>query len=322
MRLEQIQAFLTVAETGSFQKAAKQCGVTQSTVSRQIQALEEELGLLLFHRGIPARLTVGGDRILPHARKIGQEWAQAREVARHLLGGEQQELCVAAIHSACAQHLPPVLQQFCRDFPQVQLRVTALGSDRALKVLNDGLVDLAIVMNDRRFTMRSELEVAVLFEEPVSVLMAANHPLSGRDLVSVRELSPYPQAVFKDGYGMQRLVRETFEREALPVRAVLELNMPEAFRGVVRQGEWLALLPESALTDARKDRALAVLPVCLGSREAPVWLKREVVMATTKDRLQFPPVARFWELALQHVRPSWQFPIVPFELPTKVLAGL
>ena len=321
MRLEQIQAFLAVAETGSFQKASRRRGVTQSTVSRQIQALEEELGLPLFHRGTPAKPTVGGERVLPHARKICQEWAQAREVARHLLAGEQQELCVAAIHSACAHHLPPVLQQFCREFPQVQLRVTALGSDRALKVLNDGLVDLAIVMNDRRFLMRSELEVKVLFEEPVSVLMAAEHPLSGCGSLSVRELAPYPQAVFKDGYGMQRLVRETFDREALSVNAVLELNMPEAFRGVVRQGEWLALLPESALADARRDATLAVLPVCFGSRESPVWLKREVVMATTKDRLQLPPVSRFWDLALQHVRPNWQLPIALSNSPKQILAN-
>ncbi|MEG3978197.1 LysR family transcriptional regulator, partial [Microcoleus sp. herbarium8] len=50
MRLEQLQAFLSVAETGSFQQAARKCGVTQSTISRQVQGLEAEVGLSLFHR--------------------------------------------------------------------------------------------------------------------------------------------------------------------------------------------------------------------------------------------------------------------------------
>ncbi len=61
MRLEQLQAFLSVAETGSFQQAARKCGVTQSTISRQVQGLEAEVGLSLFHRTAHAKLTVGGE---------------------------------------------------------------------------------------------------------------------------------------------------------------------------------------------------------------------------------------------------------------------
>lgn len=60
MRLEQLQAFLAIAETGSFQQAARKCGVTQSTISRQIQALEGDLGLELFHRNRSGEADVGG----------------------------------------------------------------------------------------------------------------------------------------------------------------------------------------------------------------------------------------------------------------------
>ena len=149
MRLEQLQAFLAVTQTGSFQQAARKCGVTQSTISRQVQGLEAEVGLSLFHRTPHAKLTVGGERLLPHARKICQSWQNAAEELGDLLAGKQPELCVAAIHSVCAAYLPPVLQKFCHEYPNVQLRVTSLGSDRALKVLKDGLVDIAIVMNNR-----------------------------------------------------------------------------------------------------------------------------------------------------------------------------
>ncbi len=97
MRLEQLEAFLAVAESGSFQQAARECGCSQPTISRQIQALEEQLGLLLFHRSAQARLTVGGERLLPRARRICQEWSQAREDLHGLLAGHQRELCVAAI---------------------------------------------------------------------------------------------------------------------------------------------------------------------------------------------------------------------------------
>ena len=102
--------------------------------------------------------------------------------------------------------LPSVLQQFRDDYPQVQMRVTALGSDRALKVLRDGLVDVAVVMDNPRLTSNSELYIEPLYEEPVEVLMGARHPLTQFDTIPWNELTLYPQVVFKDGYGMQRLV--------------------------------------------------------------------------------------------------------------------
>jgi DNA-binding transcriptional LysR family regulator len=118
---------------------------------------------------------VGGERFWPYARNC-QTWENAQAELDDLLRGKQPELCVAAVHSVCSSYLPPVLQRFCRVYPETQLRVTSLGSDRALKVLKDGLVDIAIVMNNPAFTTSSELLVDVLYEEPIKVLMAQDHP--------------------------------------------------------------------------------------------------------------------------------------------------
>lgn len=304
MRLEQLQAFLAVAETGSFQQASQRCGVTQSAISRQIQGLESDLGVSLFHRASQAKLTVAGDRLLPRAKKICQEWQNAVQDLSDLVAGKQPELCVAAIHSLCAYHLPPILQKFCQDYPDVQLRVTALGSDRALKVLKDGLVDLAIVMNNRFLTTNAEMVVEVLYDEPIKVLVAADHPLAQYDAVPWEELAKYPQVVFKDGYGMQRIVQEQFERRGATLRAALELNTPDAFRGVVRQGELVALLPETALVEAYTDPTLAVRSIEAGREEYPKNsgsladppLTRQVVMVTTRDRLLIPPIQHFHKL--------------------------
>jgi len=317
MRIEQLQAFLAVAETGSFGQAARKCEVTQSTVSRQIQSLEAELGLPLFHRTAQAKLTLGGEQLLPRARKICQEWESATQELTNLMAGKQPELCVAAIHSVCAHYLPPVLQKFCRDYPDVQLRVTALGSDRALKVLRDGLVDVAIVMNNRFLTGSPEMVVDVLYDEPVEVLMASNHPLTRHQEVPWSELINYPQVVFKDGYGMQRLVQERFARVGAQLRAVMELNTLDAFRGVIRQGELIALLPQSALVEARTDPTLAIraiaslLPSITTSNNlvsdvstSDASLRRQVVLVTTHDRLQIPPIEHFCKLVRQLEKPT------------------
>jgi DNA-binding transcriptional LysR family regulator len=295
MRIEQLQAFLAIAETGSFQQAASACGCTQSTISRQIQSLEGDLGLALFHRHHQAKLTVGGNRLLPHARKICNEWTLVHRSIADLLMGKQPELCVAAIHSVCANILPPILQQFCHQHPHVQLRVTALGSDRALKVLKDGLVDIAIVMDNRMFTASPELVVQNLYQEPIEILMSSQHPLTQYAQVPWAELVKYPQVVFKDGYGMQRLVQEQFNKQGSQLQAVLELNTLDAFRGVVRQGELLALLPKSALLDVNNDPTLAVRSI-EPTLQTGIQLSRQVVLVTSSDRLQLPPVQFFCDL--------------------------
>ncbi|NEP60676.1 MAG: LysR family transcriptional regulator [Symploca sp. SIO2G7] len=312
MRIEQLQAFLAVTETGNFGQAARKCGVTQSTISRQIQSLETDLGLSLFHRTAQTKLTVGGELFLPRARKICLEWQKATNELTDLVAGKQPELCVAGIHSVCSYYLPPVLKEFCSNYPEVQLRVTALGSDRALKVLRDGLVDIAIVMNNRFLTASPEMVVDVLYNEPVEVLMAADHPLSQYKEVPWSQLVHYPQVVFKDGYGMQRLVQDRFARLGTTLKTVMELNSLEAFRGVVRQGEMITLLPRSALIEAKKDPTLAVRS--LANFPKPVTnpnnvvgnvsnidskLTRQVVLVTTQDRLEIPPIKYFCELVRQ-----------------------
>lgn len=306
MRLEQLQAFLAVAQTGNFQQAAGQCGITQSTISRQIQGLETNLGLLLFHRGGQTQLTLGGKRFLPRAQKMVREWGEAISELNDLIAGNQPELCVAAIHSVCAHFLPPVLQQFCQDCPEVQLRVTSLGSDRSLKVLKDGLVDLAIVMNNRFLTASPEMVFDVLYDEPIQVLMGADHPLAEYQAVPWAALACYPQVVFKDGYGMQRLVQEQFKRQGIELKVALELNTLDAFRGVIRQGNLIALLPQGAIIDAQSDPNLTVRGIASGEMMplADPTLTRQVVLVTTQDRLQIPPIQHFRRLVLDLIDPG------------------
>lgn len=305
MRIEQLEAFLIVSETGSFQQAAKRCGVTQSTISRQIQALENELDAPLLRRGAQIRLTVAGEALLTKARRICQDWQQVTNDIADLMAGKQPELCIAAIQSVCSHLLPPVLQQFCKAHAHVQLRVTALGSDRSLKVLRDGLVDVAIVMDNERLTTSPEMNVQPLYEEPVEVLMAADHPLTQFERVPWSELAHYPQVVFKDGYGMQRLVQAQFAESGGELQAALELNTLDAFRGVVRQGHLTALLPQSALTEGRRDPTLAIRPT-----EAP-QLTRKVVLVTTGDRLMIPIIRDFCQLVLERGAISLPPPLLP-----------
>lgn len=296
MRLEQLQAFIAVAETGSFQQAALRCQVTQSTVSRQVQSLENDLGVPLVHRHTQAKLTIAGDRFLNKAKKICSEWDSAKRELATLINGKQTELSIAAIPSVCAYQMPCILEKFRHVYPQVQLRLTALGSDRALKVLRDGLIDLAVIMNNRFINVSHELVLDRLYVDTVQVLMAVDHPLAQYQSVPWQKLASYPHVVFKDGYATQRLVQEQFKSQQLELDAALELNSLDAFRGVVRQGNLIALLPSSSLCEL--DATLTVRPT-----ELPV-LSSEIVCVTTSDRLLIPPIQYFRQLVCDFIKPD------------------
>ncbi|NES67467.1 MAG: LysR family transcriptional regulator, partial [Okeania sp. SIO2D1] len=97
-------------------------------------------------------------------------------------------------------------------------------------------------------------------------------------------------------------VKEQFERLGAKLNAALELNTLDAFRGVVRQGNLIALLPHSALIDVKLDPTLAIKTIGVtpttskvSSIKDSVW-SREVVVVTTSDRIQIPPIEYFWEL--------------------------
>ena len=111
--------------------------------------------------------------------------------------------------------------------------------------------------------------------------------------------------VFKDGYGMQRLLQEWCSLHNLTINAVMELNTLDAFRGVVRQGEIIALLPATALVETNQDERLSVRSLAPivdeSSHNSLQPLTREVVLVSTSDRITIPPIAHFCDLVRQQV---------------------
>ena len=127
-------------------------------------------------------------------------------------------------------------------------------------------------------------------------MLPANHPLSKQESLTWKDLNNVPQAVFKDGYGLQRLVQDQFNRQGLRLHAALELNSLEAFRGIVKQGSLIALLPETFLVELNHDPDLVVR-----SLNDPC-LTREIVLVTTSDRIQIPPIQYFCKLSGQIIQ--------------------
>src|SRR5262245_13626548 len=119
MELRQLLTFQTIAETGSFTRAAERLGYVQSNVTAHIQALEGELGVVLFDRlGRQVRLTLAGRRLLDYAGRILTLADEACDAVSHALSGE---VLISAPETLCAHRLPVLLRLARSELPHAQV---------------------------------------------------------------------------------------------------------------------------------------------------------------------------------------------------------
>ena len=146
MDTQHLRAFALVAETGSFSLAAERLHLTQPAVSKRVALLEQQLGAPLFDRiGRHVSLTEAGAALLPHAQRIARELQAAAQSVRDLAGDVAGSLRLATSHHIGLHRLPPVLNRFSRQFPEVKIDIDFLDSEQAYELISQGQIELAVV---------------------------------------------------------------------------------------------------------------------------------------------------------------------------------
>ncbi len=176
METQNLRAFVLVAETGSFSEAAEKLHLTQPAVSKRVALLEEQLGSELFDRiGRNVSLTEAGEALLPHALAVQRELDAAARSVRDLAGDVSGHLRLATSHHIGLHRLPPVLSQFSRDYPEVQIDIDFMDSEQAHEMILHGQAELAVV------TLALESEASLIslpvWRDPLDVMVARDHPL-------------------------------------------------------------------------------------------------------------------------------------------------
>ncbi|MFL1431631.1 MULTISPECIES: LysR family transcriptional regulator, partial [unclassified Nocardiopsis] len=278
------EVFLTVAETGSLTATAQVLGYTQSAVSRQVQALEHELGSPLFDR-LPrgVALTDAGRTLLPHARAVVGHLAAARAelAARRRLDGGR--LRVGSFSSAGVTLVPRALAAFSRLYPRVEVaHVEALTADLVAR-LEEGALDAAVVGAPAD---PARVDLYPLLDEPLLVAVPAGHRLAGREGVHLAELAEEPWIAGRERLA-DTLLGPAADRGFRPRVAHLVREWA-AKQGFVAAGLGVTLLPALAAASLRPDLAL----VALAPGELP---PRPVYVALPRGRTRAPAVEAFRE---------------------------
>ena len=152
MEVRQLNTLIRAAQFQSFSKAAESLGYSQSAVTVQIKALEEELGVRLFDRmNKRVLLTVDGQRFLEYANSILDTIQSARQALNENaeLGGS---LHIGTLESLCFFRLPGLIRQFRLEHPRVGLRVTTGSPEELIEKMEQGEVDLICILDEPRYS--------------------------------------------------------------------------------------------------------------------------------------------------------------------------
>jgi DNA-binding transcriptional LysR family regulator len=284
-----IRYFLALADTGNFTAAAERCHVTQPTLSAGIARLEAEFGTRLFDRGRRSGLSIAGQRFLPHARAMTEEWRIARAEQR----SEQRS---RLIRVGLASTLPMMaamrwLQLVQRQL-SVDLEVSEGASDAVAERCRRGRCDIAL------YATRDPgpIDNAVTLWRELYVLAAATeHLVATRDRWSVKELGE-TAFVLRAACEAHDEAQRLFAREGVQPRAVLRSADEERCAAAVLAGLGVSLMPRSLLRPGMA--AAEIREVALDRRAVMAWrpqvdaelvaVLRDAAQSATRDmRLDF-----------------------------------
>jgi DNA-binding transcriptional LysR family regulator len=229
MDIDALRAFLAVADTGSFSRAADRVFVTQPAISKRILGLEQALGAPLFDRaGRRVRLTPAGQALLGRARLIVQEVEDARRQIANLAGTVIGPLTLGTSHHVGLHRLPPALKRFSQAYPDVRLDLRFMDSEKACAAVEQGEVEIALVTLPR--ASPSSLALLPVWDDPLDIVVGRTHPLTRDRQVPLDALADYPAILPGPG----TYTREIILSELEPVRARLHIAMSTNYLEVLK----------------------------------------------------------------------------------------
>ncbi|WP_416137129.1 LysR family transcriptional regulator [Halomonas sp. HK25] len=243
MDTQSLQAFLAVAESGSFSRAAEQLHLTQPAVSKRIAVLETQIDARLFDRiGRGISLTEAGRVLLPRARQILVMMDDSRRALGNLEGSVAGSLTLATSHHIGLHRLPPLLKAYTRAHPEVRLDLHFLDSEEAYQGVLDGTLEIAVVTLAPH--PDPQLEVVPVWVDRLGFVCAPDHPLAARGRLVLHELCEH-DAVLPGPLTFTRgLIEARFAAAGLRLPVALSTNYLETLKMMTSIGLGWSLLPE------------------------------------------------------------------------------
>jgi len=295
MDLSRMRVFQTVADEGSFSRAARALFLSQPAITQHIHALEVELGVPLFDRvGRRTSLTPAGAALAQHVPEI-MGMVRAAETAAREAGGEASRTLRLGVSETLATYvLPPLLGDLQQRLPDTELRLTVGDSGDLLLALLNNDVEVAFWLRE---AVHPHLDQTLFVDEPLVWVLPPNDPLGQAPGLPAQAWAGRRLILRKRNSAARRVIQALLEREQAFPANVLEMDNLEAIKRSVEVGFGVSIAPRSAVVREQQAGTLSMVPL-----DAPDAVITSSYAQYTGRRLSAP--ARAFVEVLEALRPS------------------
>lgn len=204
--LSSMKAFVILAESSSFNNAAKLLNITQPALTRRIKKMEEDLHIQLFERTTrKVTLTKVGKRLLPEARELIKKFDETLFNIRDMNAYHRGMVTLACIPTAVFYFLPLAIGKFNELYPNIKVRILEQGTNNCMESVLCNESDFGINMNN---VTNSSIDFTPLVNEPFVLACRRDHPLVKKQLVEWQELVGYKMIGVRSSSGNRLLIEQ------------------------------------------------------------------------------------------------------------------
>lgn len=291
--LRQVTAFLAVADTGSFTRAAEQLKLAQPALSQAVRELEAALGLRLFDRTTRrVELTAAGREFRDAAVRIVGDLDFAVRNARDLAGRKRGRVVVAAPPLLAAAVLPQAIVEFSAQYPDIQIAVVDAPTTNIVEVVRSGGADCGVGTFPAG---ESGIQQIALMRDRLLLFCRADSPFAQSASVRWSDLHRQPLIALSPTSAIRRLVEIGFETAQIPLTPSYEVHQIVTALALVQANLGIAVLPTYAYSEAQS-RQVVARPLC------DPEIGRDIMVIHADGRSVSPAVSAFVPIVRSVIR--------------------
>ncbi len=259
MNRNALRTFVAAFEAGSIREAVPMVGVAQSSISRQIMRLEEELGARLLDR-LPHGIspTQEGEVVIRHAREASARLERLKSELTALQGVGAGVVRIAAVGSLSQQVIPACLAGFRERHPAIGFEVLIGSNNEVTKALRERRAELGVGVN---LPYESDLQTHASFTERIVAVMRPDHGLAARPLLSVADLADVRLSLPARDSPVRMMIDAVAKSRGVVLRPMLQTNSVQLQIRMASSSDFVSLLTEVATTLPLADHVLVARPL-------------------------------------------------------------
>lgn len=270
MEFRTLRAFVEVVRQGGFSQAAKVVFATQSTVSKAVRQLEDEIGVPLLDRiGHRSTLTAAGEVVYRRAIRLLAERDDLLAEIGEIRGMKRGLLRLGLPPIGSSNLFAPLFAIYRQRYPGIEVRLVEHGSDRLEELLRAGEVDFAGLL----LPVSEDFEWQAVRREPLTALLPRDHALARRETIGFADLKDVPFVLFERGFALNRIILDACSRQGITPAVTARSNQIDFIVELAAAGVGVAFLPQM-IAEQRRRPTVALVPLAEPQAEwdmAMVW---------------------------------------------------